>query len=107
MKPSRVAGMVTRADVERLSGPNNPASAGEAEIEHLDPAVGVGLDIRRLQVAVHDPAFVRRFDGIRDQPGDLQGVRIGKGPATRRSASVGPSTSSSTSARPWAVSSSP
>ena len=80
MKPSRVAGMVIWADVERLSCPKNPGFGREAEIEHLDPAVGVGLDIGWLQVAVHDPAFVRRFDGMRDLSGDRQGVRDRQGP---------------------------
>jgi len=48
----------------------------------LDRAVGPHLDVRGLQIAVHDSLVVRRFE----RDGNLT------------SASVGPSTSSSTSA---------
>ena len=36
----------------------------EAEIQHLDDAIGPHLDIRRLQIAMNDPALVRGAEGF-------------------------------------------
>ena len=60
---------------------------------------GLHLDIRGLEIAVDDPVLVRRFERLGDLLGDRQGLIDGIGPRAMRSASVGPSTSSITSAR--------
>ena len=43
-----------------------PNQLGEAEIEHLDRAVGADDHVGRLEVAVDDAARVRRDEGVRD-----------------------------------------
>ena len=48
---------------------------------------------------MNDTGFVCRFEGFRDLLGDGQASSMGIGPFEIRSARVGPSTSSSTSAR--------
>ena len=50
---------------------------GETEVEDLDHAVGGQLDVRRLQVAVNDPALVRRLERLRDLPREID--RFGEG----------------------------
>ena len=70
----------------------------QAEVEHLHDAVRSQLDVGRLQVAVDDPLLVGGFERL----GDLRAIgsasSTGIGPCAMRSASVGPSTSSMTSA---------
>ena len=75
----------------------------DTEVEHLDRAVGSHFDVRGLQIAVHDAAFVRRVERVGNLPRDLQ--RFGQRQtarlepnALRRWSSVSPSTSSMTSA---------
>ena len=80
---------------------HGPIGLGEAEVEHLDRAVRRDLDVRRLEVAVDDALLVRRLERLGDLPRDRQ--RLVEQESRRcamRSASVGPSTSSMTSARP-------
>ena len=81
---------------------------GQAEVQHLDGAVGRDLDVGRLQIAMDDAAVVRRLERV----GDLRArsaapLRPGAGPRAMRSASVVPSTSSMTSARTPPASSTP
>jgi hypothetical protein len=45
---------------------------GETEIEHLDRAVGADLDVRRLQIAMHDALLVRGFERLGNLPRDRQ-----------------------------------
>jgi hypothetical protein len=72
---------------------------GQTEIEHLDRAVHRSLDVVRLEVAVHDPLLVRLLQSLGDLAGDGDRLLDGRGPLRSRSASVGPGTSSMTSAR--------
>ena len=44
----------------------------DTEVEHLDRAVGSHFDVGRLQVAVHDAAFVCRVERVGNLPRDLQ-----------------------------------
>ena len=46
----------------------------EAEVQHLDRAVGPHLHVRRLQIAMDDAEVVRRFERIGDLPCDRQSV---------------------------------
>ena len=48
------------------------AQLGEAEVEDLDPAVGVDHDVAGFQVAVLDPPGVRGGDGVGEWHGDLE-----------------------------------
>ena len=70
----------------------------QPEIQHFDHAVRADFDIRGFQIAMNDPALVRRFERVRDLPRDRQRFVRPIRPRAMRSASVGPSTSSSTSA---------
>ena len=47
---------------------------GEAEIEHLDHAVGTNLDVGGLQIAMDDALVVGGFDGIGNPPRDRQRI---------------------------------
>ena len=47
---------------------------GESEVEDLDPAVGRDLDVRRLQVAVDEPFFVRRPEPLGDLDEECGGL---------------------------------
>ena len=51
-----------------------PNQLGEAEIEHLDRAIGADDHVGRLEVAVDDAARVRRDEGVRD--GDRNPERL-------------------------------
>jgi hypothetical protein len=42
----------------------------EPEIEHLHAAIRRDLDVAWLEIAVHDTALVRGFEGIDDLRGD-------------------------------------
>ena len=67
---------------------------GEAEIQHLDRAVGSDLDVGGLEIAMDDALFVRGFERRRRSGGrSAIAVSMGTGPA--RSS---PSTSSITMA---------
>ena len=71
----------------------------QSEVEDLHGAIGPDLDVGRLQIAMDDALLVRRLEGGADLPGDAHRlVEFGMGPSAMRSASVGPSTSSRTSA---------
>ena len=79
-----------------------PASAPalrETEVEDLDRAVGRELDVRGFQIAMDDAALVRGFERVGDLSRDRQRFVQRNRPCAMRSASVGPSTSSRTSAR--------
>ena len=41
---------------------------GQAEVEHLDHAIGRDLDVGRLQIAMDDALLVRRFERLGDLP---------------------------------------
>jgi hypothetical protein len=45
---------------------------GEAEIENLNRAVRLDLDVGRLQVAMDDAFLVRGFQSVADLPGEGQ-----------------------------------
>ena len=69
---------------------------------------GAHLDVRRLQIAMDDALLVRRFERLGDLPRDRQRfVERHRALRAMRSASVGPSTSSITSARVPSASSRP
>ena len=70
----------------------------DAEVEHLDRPVGLELDVRGLEIAMHDPALVRGLERSRDLRAMLDASLGGSLPCAMCSASVGPSMSSSTSA---------
>src|SRR5207248_7609355 len=55
-------------------GPGRVARDGlrQAEVEHLDGVVARDLDVGWLQVAVNNPAFVRRFERVADLRRDPQ-----------------------------------
>ena len=64
---------------------------GDAEVEHLDRAVGSDLDVRRLEIAMDDAPLVRGFERIGDLSRDRQiASSSGSAPCASRSASVGP-----------------
>ena len=48
----------------RRGGRGGRGSLGEAEIEHLDGAVGAELDVRRFQIAMDDAGLVRGFERL-------------------------------------------
>jgi hypothetical protein len=70
------AGHRTTGYRRRIRNIDGSAFIGErlcqSEIEHFHLAVGRELDVRRLQVAVNDAAFVRRFERLRDLLRNLQ-----------------------------------
>ena len=71
----------------------------QPEVEHLDRAVGADLDVGRLQIAMDDALLVRGFERFGDLPRDRERlVERKRARCAMRSASVGPSTSSITSA---------
>jgi hypothetical protein len=39
---------------------------GEGEVEYFHDAVASDLDVRRLEIVVHNPSFVRGFEGLRN-----------------------------------------
>ena len=90
-----IVGEIARSTGRRIAG----QCLGQAEVEHLHGAVGPQLDVGRLQVAMDDTPLMRRLERVRDLLRDRQSLFRGIGPCAMRSASVGPSTSSSTSAR--------
>ena len=49
----------------------------QAEVEHLDDAVGRDLDVGGLEVAMDDALLVRGVERIGDLPRDRQGLAIG------------------------------
>jgi hypothetical protein len=53
-------------------GPPAPVHLCEPEVEHLHASFGSDFYVGGLQVAVHDPFLVRRFDGIGDLTGDVE-----------------------------------
>ena len=90
-----VGEIVTRSATRRPSG--SIAFARPKSSTFTVPS-GAHLDVRRLQIAVDDPLLVRRLERLGDLPGDRQRLVDGNRPCAIRSASVGPSTSSITSA---------
>jgi hypothetical protein len=46
-----------------------------AEVEHLDVAVVIELDVGGLQIAVNDPLLMCGFDGLRNLQAEMQHVR--------------------------------
>ena len=63
---------------------------GEAEVEHLDLAVGRDLDIRRLQIAMDDARLVRGVERLGNLPRRCLSASASGRPASMRSASVSP-----------------
>ena len=70
-------------------------------------AIGPQLDVGGLQIAMDDALLVRGFERLRDLPRNRQRFVERIGPCAMRSASVGPSTSSITSALTPPLSSTP
>ena len=98
-RPSRVRPMVTVGGLRRSRRAALVARNGlrQAEVEHLHDAVGRDLDVGRLQIAMDDPLArarlrARRRSAARSPSASASGI----GPCAIRSASVCPSTSSST-----------
>ena len=79
----------------------------QAEVQHLDHAVGRDLDVGRLQIAMDDPLLVRRFERVGGLPRWTARQPSTARPSAIRSASVDPSTISSTSTRMPSCSSKP
>ena len=98
-----IAGVVIVGDCDTLGRRRGRRlqRLGQPEVEHLHGAVRPHLDVRGLQIAVDDALLVRGFERLGDllarsaAPHQPESV-----PRAIRSASVGPSTSSITSARP-------
>ena len=80
---------------------------GQAEVEQLHRAVRPQLDVGGLEIAMDDALLVRRFEAAAICRAIGTASSSGIGPAQMRSASVGPSTSSRTSARTPSASSTP
>ncbi len=70
MTPSCVPLTVTAGDCARSCDSVARDCLGQAEVEHLDDAVGRDLDVGRLQVPVDDPSRVRGLQRIGNLPGD-------------------------------------
>ena len=51
---------------------SSPSSLGEPEIQHLHDAVGRDDDVRRLQIAMHDPALMRGIQRLAQLTRDRQ-----------------------------------
>ena len=97
-----IAGVVMVGDCDMLGDDARPAPIALASPKSSTLTVpsGAHLDIGGLEIAMDDPLLVRRLERFGDLPGDRQGfVERQSGPRAMRSASVGPSTSSITSAR--------
>ena len=100
MTPSCVAagGQRGRLIGITLSVPVSSAFASP-KVQHLHGAVLSDLDIGWLQVAVNDTGLMSGLQSLGDLPGDRQGlIDWDRPPLAIRSARVGPSTSSNTSA---------
>ncbi len=71
-----MAGLVIVGDDMTVAAgrPHRIQGLRQAEVEHLDRAVGSHLDVCRLEIAVDDPLFVRRFERLCDLAGDRQRV---------------------------------
>ena len=70
----------------------------QTEVEHLHRAVFANLDVRGFQVAMDDPLLVCGFERVGNLLGNGERFVDRQRPRAMRSASVGPSTSSITSA---------
>ena len=105
----RHRGQVIVGDAQtRVTGrPRRLERFRQTEVQHLHGAIGAQLDVGGLQVAMNDAALVGGFEGVGDLPRDRSASSRGIGPSAIRSASVGPSTSSRTSAGTPSISSSP
>ena len=73
------AGHRTRRDRRRLvripfSRRTRIGELRESEVEHLHGPVLADVDVRRLQIPVHDALLVRRFERFGDLAGDRQGL---------------------------------
>ena len=47
---------------------------GQAEVEHLDEAIGGDRDVRGLEIPMHDAVLMGRFERAGDLPRDGQGL---------------------------------
>ena len=72
---------------------------GEPEVENLHRAVGPYLDVRGLQITMNDALVVGGLQCFSDLARDGERLFDRDRPGAIRSASVGPSTNSNTSAR--------
>ena len=57
---------------QRVSSSGSRGLFGEAKVQHLDRAVCRDDDVRRLEIAMNDPALVSRVERIRDLPRDYE-----------------------------------
>ena len=71
--------VATCDDARGCRGSSRIQRLGEPEVEHLDRAVRLDLDVRGLDVPVHDPLLVRRLERVGDLPGDGQRLVEWKG----------------------------
>ena len=55
-----------------------PQRLRKSEVERLDGAVVLDLDVGRLQIAMDNSLFVRRFKGIRDLAGNVESLVEGQ-----------------------------
>ena len=97
MTPCRVPPDVTVGECESSALASRPQRLGQAEVEDLDLAVRCDLDVGGLQVAVDDAFVVCGFQRLGDLAArERASLRPASGRPPTRSASVSPSTSSST-----------
>ena len=89
--PVIIAGDVIVGECERVRAARTVRAAssfGQAEVQHLDRAVGRDLDVGRLQIAMDDAVLVRRFERLGNLPRDRQrfvdGQRAARDPVGER-----------------------
>jgi hypothetical protein len=58
----------------RLAGAALGTGLRQTEVQHLDFVVWRDLDVRGLEIAVHDALLVRRFQRVGDLMGDRECV---------------------------------
>jgi hypothetical protein len=99
-RPSRVIVVVTVGICESPAVELGRGKClGQAEIEDFDLTLRRDLDVGGFEIAMDDTLRVRRIERVGNLSGQPQRLAHGTGPRAMTSASVSPSTSSSTRAR--------
>ena len=98
---SRLRPLLRHGRLVRVDCTGTDASRGQPEVEDLHPGIAAGPSCRTMfagfRSRMNDVLQVGGVEGVGDVPGDGESLGNGIGPRSRRSESVGPSTSSSTS----------